>query len=179
MSDPAMSKAGPAIATEIDEVHAVFASDAAMQEAVARLTQAGFDRADLSLPAASPAMATPEQGADTVTTDADMRQARTLGTSLAGSAGALAAAGITIATGGAALLAVGAAAAVGAGAAVLAGAAGGAAKDIQHTERENAAARGELLLSVRTPDARKAELATELLQAAGATRVEAITRTRG
>jgi hypothetical protein len=53
-----------------------------MQEAVARLEMAGFDRADLSLSEAMPPAerATPEAGARPVDTEEDAQQTRTLST---------------------------------------------------------------------------------------------------
>ena len=116
-----------------------------------RLELAGFARADLSLPEASPPVerSTPESGAEPPYTDDDAGTARTLHTSGAASVAALAAAGITVATGGAAAPAF--AAAIGAGA--LAGGATFAvtksADDQEQHERDAKASAGELLLSVR------------------------------
>ncbi len=88
-------KAGPAIAPEVHEVQAVFASNAALEDAIGRLREAGFDHADFSLPHAHPAAgeATPEQGADDPVTHDDQQQMRTMETSMAGTVGAFAAAG--------------------------------------------------------------------------------------
>jgi NAD-dependent DNA ligase len=176
--DQGPGKQGPAIGDTIDEVQAAFASDAALQDAIAKLTHAGFDRADLSLPEARPAanQATPERGAAAPTTETDVSQARTLATSSAGAAGALAAAGATIATGGAAGLAIGAAAAAGLGTGALVRAAGNAAQEVQHEHREEAAERGELVLSVRTTDKSHREQAERLLKAAGASVVQPVSR---
>ena len=44
MSDET-SKAGPVMAGSVDEVQGIFLSDAAMEDAIAKLTLAGFDRA--------------------------------------------------------------------------------------------------------------------------------------
>ncbi len=179
MSEANAEKPGPAIAPEIAEVQGVFASNAALEDAVARLTQAGFDHADLSLPMASPAasQATPEQGAETVTTETDLQQARTLGTSMAGSIGMAAAAGLTVATGGA-LAAAAAAGVVGAlGAGALAGAAGNAAGEQEHAARDAAARAGTLVLAVRITGPERQVRAEQAMQAAGATKVAAVTRT--
>jgi hypothetical protein len=109
---PTTATQAPTLAATIIEVQGIFEDDQTLQDAIARLTLAGFDRADLSLPIASPAPgeATPELGAATPTTDIDRQQMRTLGASAAAATGAIAAAGITIATGG--LAAAAAAAAV-------------------------------------------------------------------
>ena len=179
MSQPIEPKAGPAIAATVDEVQGIFPSDAALQDAMGRLTQAGFDRADLSLPQASPSsgQATPEQGAANPDTETDNRQERTLHSSLAGSIGALAAAGVTIATGGVAGVAIAAAAAAGLGAGALANAATSAVHSVQHAGREQAAAAGTLVLSVRIISAERQGRAEMAMREAGATRVEAVTRT--
>ena len=73
------------------ELQATFASPDQMQAAVSKLSMSGFDRADLSLP--SPGLVegteTPEAGTKPAATDADARQARTLGASTAAAAAAL------------------------------------------------------------------------------------------
>jgi hypothetical protein len=163
------------------EVQAVFASDAALQDGIAGLTLAGFDRAEISLPASNPrpAEATPEQGAEDPDTREDGAQLRTMRTSMAGAAGALAAAGVTIATGGAAAVALVAAAAVGAGAAGVAHTASRVEDGAQHAAREEQAARGELVLSVLAKDAQRQATAVDALRIAGAVRVEPVTRRDG
>jgi hypothetical protein len=181
MSEQTSGKAGPAIAEAVEEVQGVFPSDAALQDAVAKLTMAGFDRAELSLPSTTPtpSQATPEQGAADPMTDTDVRQARTMGTSMAGTIGAMAAAGATIATGGAAGVAIAAAAAVGAGSALAANAAGNAAGHVQAEERNEAAALGRLVLAVHAPNLAKREIAERLLKEAGATSVASVKREAG
>ena len=175
MSD---AKQGPVLNNAIGEVQGIFASDAALQEAVGKLTLAGFDRAELSLPATNPATedATPNEGAAAVGTETDERQMRTLLSSGAGVAAAMAAAGVTIATGGAAGIAIAAAA----GGALAAGGATSAAVSAvggaQQDARNEAAAAGELVLAIHaaTPeDAAKAEAA---LHEAGAVRVARVER---
>jgi hypothetical protein len=173
-----IQKPGPVISDTIEEVQGIFASDAALQDAVGRLTRAGFDRAALSLPAASPSVAeaTPNAGAENPNTEDDVRQLRTLGSSTAGIVGAAIGAGLTVASGGAALPAFAAAAGLGlvTGGGVFA--ASTAAGDAQHEARDDAAAVGELVLAVnlRAPtDAAKAEAA---MRDSGAVRVERIQR---
>lgn len=158
------------------QLQATFANPDQMQAAVSKLSVSGFDRADLSLP--SPGLVegteTPEAGTKPAATDADARQARTLGASTAAAAAALAAAGITVATGGAAVPAV-------AAAVVAGGAAGGSvfaahdlADNIEQDDRDTRAAQGDLVLAVRvTSDAKRAR-AEAILRAAGATGVEAV-----
>jgi len=181
MADMTDTKPGPTLNPGVQEVQGVFPSEAAMEAAMSKLTLAGFDRAALSLPHTRPApgMATPELGADAPVTDTDMRQARTMGTSMAGTIGAFAAAGAVVATGGAAAVAAVAAVAVGAGAALTANAAGNAADAAQSESRAEAAAAGTLVLSVAAPDAAKQSLAEQIMRSAGATKVAAIERNTG
>ncbi len=179
MPDTVDARPGPPIATTVDEVQGIFPSDHAMQDAIGRLTQAGFDRADLSLPVATPAVgqATPEQGAANPDTETDSRQERALHVSMAGSVGALAAAGVTIATGGAAAAALAAAAVAGVGAGAIVGAAHNAVEGAQQQARDKAAAAGQLVLSVRVTSPERVARAKAAMGAAGATRVAELTRT--
>jgi hypothetical protein len=175
------NQASPTINPSVQEVQGVFPSEAAMEAAISKLTLSGFDRAALSLPRTrpTPGTATPEQGADMAMTDTDVRQTRTMGTSMAGTIGAVAAAGVVVATGGAAAVAAVAAAAVGAGAALTANAAGNAVDAVQTEDRAEAAAAGTLVLSVAAPDAAKQGLAEQIMRDAGATKVAAVERTNG
>ncbi|MBV9735021.1 MAG: hypothetical protein JO209_03855 [Acidisphaera sp.] len=179
MSDSRSNTAapGPPIAPTVQEVRGFFASDAALQDAIGRLTLAGFDRADLSLPAAVPAgEATPEQGAADPHTEPDDRQVRTLHASMAGAGAALLAAGVVAATGGAAAPAVAAAAAAGLAAGGAAHLAGRGADAEQHEQREAAAAQGHLVLTARVADNIKRGEAETAMRAAGATRVVSVVR---
>jgi hypothetical protein len=156
---------------EVHEVRANFSDSDKMQDAISRLTMAGFDRADLSLPEAHPPIerSTPESGAEAADTDEDARQARTLHTSTGAAVAAMAAAGITAATGGAALPV--AAAAVVAGSLVGGGifAASSAANDAEQHERDNRAESGTLILAVRATTREMRDKAEALLRAAGGT----------
>ena len=179
MSDARSNTAtpGPPIAPTVQEVRGFFPSDAALQDAIGRLTLAGFDRADLSLPAPVPAgEATPEQGAEDPHTENDDRQMRTLHASMAGAGAALLAAGVVIGTGGAALPAVAAAAAAGLAAGGIAHTASHGADAEQHEQRQIAAAQGELVLAARVSDNVKRGEAEGAMRAAGATRVVSIVR---
>jgi len=172
---------GPSIPQEIAEVQGVFGSDAALQDAMARLTVSGFDRADLSLPLAHPSRgeATPESGATNPTTSDDQAQARTLHASGAAAVGAMAAVAATLATGGAALAAGAAAVAVGAAAGGIAHGLTRADDNAQHEDREQAAAAGQLVLSARITSATKQAAAEAAMRAAGALRVALIRRANG
>ena len=177
-SQPIMQDGSPAVAEHVEEVQGRFPSNATMQDAVARMTLEGFDRADFSLPkpGVSGGADTPTEGADAVTSEADKRQLRTMGTGMAGYLGAAAAAGATIATGGAAAVAVAAAAAVGVGAAAAASTGVTAVEADDTAELERMAAAGQLILAVRARDADMARKATDAMKAAGATEVATVTR---
>ncbi len=178
MSETDGAKAGPGYDATVHEVQGVFPDDATMQGALSQLTLAGYDRADFSLPEEQPAdeLATPNESAEPATDDADKRQLRTMGTSMAGYAGAVAVAGATLATGGAAGLAVAAAAAVGIGTGAAANAAGQAADNAQVAVRNQRGREGRLVLAVRTTTPEQASQVTGLMQQAGALKTEAVTR---
>jgi hypothetical protein len=178
---PTTATQAPTLAATIIEVQGIFEDDQTLQDAISRLTLAGFDRADLSLPIASPAPgeATPELGAATPTTDIDRQQMRTLGASAAAATGAIAAAGITIATGGLAAAAAAAAVVTGAAAGGLTAAATHVGDRLRTDERNEAGAAGELVLSARATDATRQGAAEAAMRAAGARRVEVVRRANG
>lgn len=153
-----------------------FASAEQMHEAIEHLLVSGFDRADLSVPnSPSPsAAAAPDSGARPADTEEDARQARTLHTSGVATVAALAAAGITIGTGGAAAPAIAAAVAAGAAAGGATYAVSSAANESEQEHREIDAAHGALFLSVRAPGPAKQADAEAIMRAAGATRIEAV-----
>jgi hypothetical protein len=163
-------------ATRLTEVRATFSDPSQMEAAAKELTMAGFDRADLSLPTRGHSLQEPGSTGSSkpVETDEDARQARTLGTSTAASAAALAAAGAIIATGGAAIPAV-------AGAVLAGGLAGGAtfaatgsATGAEQQTREDQAASGRLVMSVRTMSADKVETAKAVLFRAGGADIQTV-----
>jgi hypothetical protein len=156
---------------ELHEVRASFPTSDAMQEAVTQLTMSGFDRADLSLPDthAAPIQDTPEAGAEPADTEEDARQIRTVSSSTAASVAAMAAAGITVATGGAALPAVAAAIAAGGAVGGATFAATSAANAGTQTDRDEKAATGALVLSARAPNREKRMEAEAIMRAAGGT----------
>ena len=170
------SKQGPTLATSVSEVQGTFPTDAAMQDALSGLTLAGYDRADFSLPEDRPAATTPTEGAENPTDNIDKAQLRTMGTSMAGYAGAVAVAGAVIATGGAAALAVGGAALVGAGTAAAANAGGQAADQAGVDDRNRRGAQGTLVLAVRATSVAQAEQIMGIMQQSGASKVTPIER---
>ena len=150
-----------------DEVVGLFRSADQVESAISALTSAGWDRAELSLLAQRSAFAPEPPTDDTiragddpsterapVVSGTDVRQGRTLATSLAGVIAAFVASGATIMTGGTALAAVIGAAAVGGGAAAAVNAigqlAGQSRREFMHEQVE----RGGILLWVmlRSPD---------------------------
>jgi hypothetical protein len=166
---------GPPIA-DVVTIRGTFPSADMVQDAIERLMVSGFDRADLSLPnSPSPSgSAAPDSGARPADTEQDARQARTLHTSGVAAAAALAAAGITIGTGGAMAPAVAAAVAAGAAAGGATYAASTAANDAEQQHRDVDAAQGVLTLSVRVPSPAKLARADAIMRAAGATRMAAV-----
>ena len=151
----------------VDEVVGLFRSADALESAISALTSAGWDRAELSLLAQKGAFEHEPVTADTVragddpsterapvVSGTDVRQGRTLATSMAGVIAAFVASGATIATGGTALAAVIGAAALGGGAAAAVSAlgqwAGHSRSDFLHEQ----IAHGGILLwvTLRTPD---------------------------
>jgi len=170
-----MNESADGIATP-REVRATFARADQMQDAVSRLSMAGFDRADLSLP--TPGLIegteTPEGGSKPAATESDARQARTLGASTAASVAAMAAAGITVATGGAAAPAVAAAVLAGGAAGGSVFAIGKAATGSEQADRNAKAASGNLVLAVRaTTDAQRSKAET-IMREAGATDITSV-----
>ena len=171
----------PTLNEAIQEVQGVFPSDAALQDAIGRLTRSGFDRAAISLPDASPRAgdATPSAGAQNPDTEDDVRQSRTLQSSMAATVAGMVGAGVTIATGRAALVAAAAAAGLGVAAGGAVSAAHTAADASQTRARDAAAASGQLVLSVSANDPDAVMKATMAMQAAGAQEVKTVTRTGG
>ena len=164
---------GPVI-SELHEVRGIFSNTEQMQEAIQQLAVSGFDRADLSVPEAAPPVArsTPESGALAADTDDDARQARTMHTSTAAAIAALAGAGITVATGGAAAPAVAAALAAGAAVGGATYAVSSAANAQEQSELDVRASVGELILAVRAPTEAKRSEAEAILRGAGATETQ-------
>jgi hypothetical protein len=158
------------------EVRATFDDPARMQVAIGNLIVSGFDRADLTLPAEGHSLdeARPESDVKPAATEEDARQMRTLGSSTAGAAAAIAAVGVTIATGGAAAPAVAAAVIAGGIAGGATFAAVGTAAQSEQMVRDDQAASGDLILSIRTVSAAKVAKARDIATAAGATDVETI-----
>jgi hypothetical protein len=155
------------------EVRATFLSDAAVRDAVSRLTDAGFGRERMILPDpdAANGPASPNATRENAKTETDQRQMRTLHSSTAAAAAAMAGAAAVVATGGAAAVAVAAAA----GAGLAAGGAMIAATNtydaLEGESRDNAAAAGALTLTVSTTGPDERALAETAMRCAGADQV--------
>jgi hypothetical protein len=167
---------GPSLPATLTEVRGHFPSDAALQDAVARLALLGFDRSTLSVPHLDPAQNTPESGAGAPNTDVDQRQVRTLGSSAAAAAGAMLGAGVVVATGGAAAVAVAAAAGLGLASGGATYAAVDAADATNHEGREHAASSGDLILAALIRQPEQAQKAVAAMRDAGAESVRTVQR---
>ncbi|MCO6417592.1 hypothetical protein JYK14_15690 [Siccirubricoccus sp. KC 17139] len=142
-----------------------------LDEALSRLEGSAFQRADLSVRVPGREDRRTESERETPVREDDARNLRTLGTSTAAAAVGMAAAGLVVGTGGAALPAVAAAAAAG-GATLAAGeAAGQGAAPGGHAPQHHATDQHGSILMVHTASAEKAAKAEEVLRACGAARV--------
>ncbi len=175
-----IAKVGPDMSVSVAEISATFPTEAALQEAISQLTLVGFDRADISRPitghsnvvsSSNTESSGPELSAANPNTPTDQQQMRTIHTSMAGAVGAIAAAGVTIATGGAAAVAIGAAVAAGAGAGLVANLASSAANVTSITTDGN-----PLILTVRTGSPDRELRARDAMAHAGAKGISTVSR---
>lgn len=149
----------------IRETVAVFDDPEKLESAVSALQSNGFDRANLSFVAGK----TPSDSNDPsashqpVVSDTDLRQGRVLGTALAATIAAFAAAGFAVATAGIGVAAVAAAAAAGGVGAVGTMVGRKLAGDEEAFVNDQLAG-GNVLLCVRTPDENAERRAIEVLQ---------------
>lgn len=168
---------------ELREIAAVFASPESLEAAINDLASQGWDRADMSLLAqehvfsgdVSDLVRDTHRAADdpasprsAVVSDADMRQGRTLATSLAGTIAAFLASGATILTGGGALAAIAGAAVAGGGASLLVNAVGRRATGSREQFLHEQVERGGIVLWVALRDESRETLAREIRRRHGA-----------
>jgi hypothetical protein len=170
------------IQTHTNEIAALFHSSEALEAAINDLSSAGWDRSEMSLLAQKnvlapeppqegtmqEAAAGPEEGKSAVVSDSDVRQGRTLATSLAGVIAAFAATGATILTGGTALAAIAGAAAAGGGAAAAVNAIGQWADKSRTQYLEDQVERGGIVLWLTLRNPEQEHLAHEILTRHGA-----------
>jgi hypothetical protein len=150
---------------------AYFDDTQTLEAAVAALQSHGFDRADISFVTREGFLGAhagaPDAGHAAPIESTDMQQGRTLATSMAAVIAAFAAAGFTVATGGAALVAVGAAAVAGLGVGGIGAAIGQGAGASARNSIDEQLARGGVVLWVRTRDAAAEARALTILRDEG------------
>jgi hypothetical protein len=163
--------------TTLREAVARFADPERLEAAISALQSRGFDRADISFIAregflgehVAPGDHRTKRGAPVESTDT--RQGRMLGTSLAAVVAAFAAAGFTVATGGAAALAAGLAAAAGLGVGAAGATLGMKARESERHFLDEQLAEGGVLVWVRTREPQAEERALAILREHGGTEV--------
>src|SRR6266446_5813589 len=159
----------------IREAVAVFDDAEKLESAVSELQSNGIDRSELSLLAhASPGLCLPGdfvRAADDpatprepIVSDTDLRQGRVLGTGLAATIAAFAAAGFTVATGGVAAATIVAAVAAAGGVGAASTLFGRKLADDQTSFLDAQLALGGVLLWVRTRDAANEQTVLEVLR---------------
>jgi hypothetical protein len=159
----------------IREAVAVFDDAGKLESAVSELQSNGIDRSELSFLAhTSPggclpgdlrrAADDPATPRESVVSDTDLRQGRVLGTGLAATIAAFAAAGFTVATGGVAAATIAAAAVAAGGVGAASTLFGRKLADDQTSFLDAQLARGGVLLWVRTPDAATEQTVLEVLR---------------
>ncbi|MBI1188668.1 MAG: hypothetical protein GC206_15270 [Alphaproteobacteria bacterium] len=168
--------------TQTLEIAGVLPSTEALEGAVDAITGAGWDRSELSLLAQHHLLSDetvdqpsrrlaedPEAGRQSVVTDPDVRQARTLAAGMAGIVGAFIASGATILTGGTALMAVVGAAVLGGGAAAAVEGVGGAAGRHREAFMREQLRGGGIVLWIKLHEPAEEPKAREILVNHGAT----------
>jgi hypothetical protein len=150
--------------TTLREAVAVFDDPQQLESAVSALQSSGVDRAYLSFVARELPTETRDRSAsrESVVSDTDIRQERVLGTGLAATIAAFAAAGFAVATGGVAIGAIAAVAAAG-GVGAASTLVGRKLATADEASLDEQLARGGVLLCVRTPDADTEQRALEVL----------------
>jgi hypothetical protein len=165
------------------EIVGTFATPEAVERAVAALTSAGWDRAELSLlgprhllnpdkdhvPESEETADDPAAKRAPVVAQEDVRQGRTLAAGIAGTVGAFIAAGATIMTGGTLLVAIIGSAAVGGGAAALIEALGGKAEEKRKAFFDKQLKHGGIVLWAMVDAPHRETKAHEILRSFGAT----------
>jgi hypothetical protein len=156
------------------KIVAVFDDPERLERAVSELQSHGFDRADLSFLAPEATLdhrngkvqrlaSDPATPRGAVVSDTDLRQGRVLGTGLAATIAAFAAAGFAVSTGGVAAVAIAATAAA-AGVGAVSTLIGHKLAENEESFLEEQLARGGVLLWVRTPDVDAKQRAAEVLR---------------
>jgi hypothetical protein len=149
----------------IRETVAVFDDPEKLERAVSALQSNGFDRASLSFVTGETGSERNDPSANhqPVVTDTDLRQERVLGTALAATIAAFAAAGFAVATAGVGVAAVAAVAAAG-GVGAVGNLVGRKLSSSEDSILNEQLAHGNVLLCVRTPDEDAQRRALDVLQ---------------
>jgi hypothetical protein len=166
-------KTGVLTGPKSGQVVGVFDDAERLEKAVSELQSRGFDRAELSFLARDALIRDPHDTAqrlandpatprESVVSDTDLRQGRVLGTGLAATVAAFAAAGFTVATGGIAAAAIAATAAA-AGVGAVSTLVGRQVTQDEESFLDEQLLRGGVLLWVRTPDPDAVRRAAEVL----------------
>ncbi len=173
------AKEGPAQSGTVQEVQGWFPDNNSLQAAIAELALERYDRTDFSLPegkaVTNPSASMPGEGAEAPETPIDHQQFRTMGTGMAGYAGAVIAAGVVVASGGAAALVAGLAAAAGLGAAAVSEGIGKAAYQSHVNEYDRHGAAGTLVLAVHATTPAQADEVTRIMRENGASKTKLAT----
>lgn len=183
MSDVPPAAHEPGLQDTVHEVQGSFPNDAAYQDALSRLSGAGFDRSTLSLlPPPEDAEQTPDE-AGGAPSNLDARQIRTMSSGLTGAAGGMGVAAVLASGGLAAPLVAAAAIASAVGVSAATTGAGVVADEAGSSERDRLGAAGKLVLAVRIANPEQASMAEAAMREAGASEVrqvrlvsEAVTR---
>jgi hypothetical protein len=151
--------------SSIREIVAVFDDPEKLESAVSALQSNGFDRSSLSFVAGETGSERndPSAGHQPVVTDTDVRQERVLGTALAATIAAFAAAGFAVATAGVGVAAVAAVAAAG-GVGAVGNLVGRKLASDEESVLNEQLVHGSVLLCVRTPDDGAERRALDVLQ---------------
>jgi hypothetical protein len=157
------------------EAIGVFSDSTALETVVSELQSHGFDRADISFISGTTVERTGTENARSIAdnpsvdrqasvSDSDIRQGRTLGTGMAATAAAFAAAGVAAATGGTALIVAAAAVVAAGGVGAISEVAGRVAGAATSSFRDADLTGGGVLLVVRLRDGIAESHARDILQ---------------
>ena len=164
----------------MQETQGWFPDNESLQAVIAKLVLARYNQTDFRLPdehaAANSVASTLNKGTDAPETPIDHQQLRTLGTGMASYAGAAIAAGVVLATGGAAALVAGAAAAGGLGVAAISTGVGKAAYQVHVDEHDRDGAAGTLMLAVPVADQLQADEVAHIMRENGASQTKLVPR---
>ncbi len=167
------SKSGATPQQGILEVQGWFPNNDALQATIHGLRNAGYVRADASLPE-NQAGSRPGEDASGPTPE-DHQQMRTMNTGMAGYAGGVLAAAVAVASGVGVPVAAGAALVAGLGSGSIMERIGHVVGQKQIDARDRQGAAGTLVLAMRVADQRHADEVTRIMRESGATQTKLVT----